>query len=235
MTTPTLWPRTTLSPRAVTARIMGATASGGRTLTGKEQITAHDAGFWGVQLADIPVASQLQKTLWRTMSALMRGRRGVIDVPFYNTDTAPIAPPPIGGIHFSDGALFSDGAAFSQGGGIAAVLHAGAALGVVQLVLAVNGDGEIQASDLFSVRGRSGYARGYEITSIISAIVSGADVLYTVKVRPPLREAMAAGAEAEFAQPLLTCRLLTDTEMQSAPDDYAGRALGRINFVEAIY
>lgn len=221
------WPRRLLAPRKVTAEPVYATSSGGRSLTAVEQIVATDAGYWSIVLDEIPVAGAVRKKVWRAMSVLLEGRMNTCAVPIYDYE----APWPSGGtyadlpgIPFSDGALFSDDTGFAQPA-ITATVQSAVALGAVTVPINLTNGGPLEVPNHFSVENRL-----YRIKSITSVV----GTLTTVKVWPPVRVAMTAGQTAEFDDPRQLCRLATDGEMMSAPDDYAGRTLARVNFVEAL-
>lgn len=221
------WPRRLLSPRKVTAEPVYATSSGGRSLTAVEQIVATDAGYWSIVLDEIPVAGPDRKKVWRAMSVLLEGRLNTCAVPIYDYE----APWPTGsafgdytGIPFSDGALFSDDGGFQQPV-ITATVQSAVSLGAVTVAINVVSGGVLSIGDHFSVANQLYRIKG--ITSVAGAVT-------TVTVWPPVRVAMTAGQVAEFDDPRQLCRLATDGEMMSGADDYAGRTLARVNFVEAL-
>lgn len=221
------WPRRLLAPRKVTAEPVYATASGGRSLTAVEQIVATDAGYWSIVLDEIPVAGAVRKKVWRAMSVLLEGRMNTCAVPIYDYE----APWPVGadygdytGIPFSDSALFSDDGGFQQPV-ITATIQSAVSLGAVTVPITVVSGAALEVPNHFSVANQL-----YRIKSITSVV----GTLTTVKVWPPVRVAMTAGADAEFDDPRQLCRLATDGEMMSGADDYAGRTLARVNFVEAL-
>ena len=221
------WPRRLLAPRKVLPEPVYATESGGRSITAAEQIISSDAGYWQIVLDEIPLASPDQKRVWRAISVKLEGRLNTIAVPIYDQDIAPyptIAAGPDSNIPFSDASLFSDATGFGQDI-ITATINAAVALNAVSVPINVTQGGDLEIGMHFSVLNR--LYRIKEITSTIGTVT-------TVKVWPNVREAMLSGAEANFDDPRCLCRLATDGEMQSGIDDYAGRTLARVNFVEAL-
>lgn len=220
------WPRRLLAPRKVTPEPVYATSSGGRSITAVEQIVATDAGYWSIVLDEIPVASPAQKKVWRAMSVLLEGRLNTCAVPIYDDQ----APWPTGlefedftGIPFSDGVLFSDDGGFQQPV-ISATVQSAVSLGAITVAINVVSGGALSIGDHFSVDNEL-----YRIKGLVSVV----GTVTTVKVWPPVTVAMTAGQVAEFDDPRQMCRLASDGEMMSAPDDYAGRTLARVNFVQA--
>lgn len=220
------WPRRLLAPRKVTPEPVYATGSGGRSITAVEQIVTTDAGYWQIVLDEIPLASTAQKKAWRAISVLLEGRYGTIAVPIYDYGAPwPTADQSeITGIPFSDQSLFSDESGFSQPQ-ISATVNAAVALGAVTVAINLVYGDVLEVGQHFSVANQLYRIKG--ITSVVGAVT-------TLTVWPPVRVAMTAGSAAEFDDPRQMCRLATDGEMMTGIDDYAGRTLARVTFVEAL-
>lgn len=224
-----VWPYHILAPRTVTPEPAYATMGGGRSLTAVEQVVASDAGYWAISYDGVPIASGLHKKAWRAISARAEGRLNPILVPTYDTDTnpwplvngAPFTAYPDGVPH-SDDTLFSDDTGYAQPV-IVATVDADVALGANSMVIDLVQGSALEPGQHYSV--------GVRLFRI-KRITAVAGSLYTVTVWPPTREAITAGAIAEFDRPICKCRLATDGEMQSGKDDYAGRTLATVNFVE---
>src|SRR3954464_10460798 len=124
-------------------------------MTGKEVVVAPDAGYWKVRFTDIPLASTLAKRAWKTISGQARGRRNIIDVPIYDTDTAPwpiVDGAPVyaySDIPHSDTSLFSDGTGYSQPA-IDAHLYADFLQGDMELTMALVSGSELEDGMHFS-------------------------------------------------------------------------------------
>lgn len=223
------WPYDILPPRRVTVEPVYATMGGGRSLTAIEQIIASDAGFWSISYEDIPLVSGSQKKMWRALSAWLEGRLNPIFVATYDTDTNPwplvngLPYTPNGhGLPHSDETLFSDTTGYDQPI-IAATVNGNVSLGATSMVINLSYGEPLEPGQHFSVDDR--LFRIKRITATVGA-------LYTVTVWPPARQAITAGETAEFDRPRCKARLATDTEMLSGKDDYAGRTLASVNFVE---
>lgn len=229
-----IWPRNILPPRTVMIELANATMGGGRTLTAVDQFVKTDAGWWKLTLGDIPFASSQQKLQWRAVAAQLGGRVGKIAVPIYDPNTPwPTINGKVvksyGSIPHSDGTFFSDGTGYSQDVIIAEVI-VDAAMGDISLTMDVLVGGALQPGMSFDVAYRL-----YRIKSIQTITPNGGgSVTYQLKVTPPLREDIPAGSFANFDDPMLGCRLNTDGEMESGVDDYAGRTLAKIDFVEVL-
>ncbi len=170
-----------------------------------------------------------QKGLAGDLGACRGEAEPPILVPTYDTDTnpwplangAPFTAYPDGVPH-SDDTLFSDDTGYAQPV-IVATVDADVALGANSMVIDLVQGSALEPGQHYSV--------GVRLFRI-KRITAVAGSLYTVTVWPPTREAITAGAIAEFDRPICKCRLATDGEMQSGKDDYAGRTLATVNFVE---
>ncbi len=233
------YPGGMLPPRSVMADIVPATTGGGRGITAVEQVISYDAGYWQIDLNEIPVASRGQKLAWRGLSANCDGRLGVIDVPTYPISVAPYAldadGKPItylGGL-FTDRTVFSDGTPFSDGLIVSTMVN-DADMGDTQVTIFI----EASAQDLvagmdFSAQGAT-RQRLYRVKTVGAKTPVTGGYHYVLTITPPLREDIDAGAVLNWGNPICSCRLLDDTQMRSAVDDYAGRGLGKIVWVEAV-
>lgn len=231
------YPKTVLPPRKVIPDIVPGTMDGGRGTPAAEQFSALDLGYWMIDLQEIPLASGPQKLAWRALSLNLQGRLGYADIPTYEDDVAPW--PEFDGVPvtpdmatFSDGTIFSDGTWFDDAT-IIGRISVSAAAGGTQVVIDMSAspwptqplDGGMD----FSVKGAT-LTRLYRISTVVAVV---GDV-FTVNVEPPLREAIRAGANANFEDPRCTCRLVDDQQMLSGIDDYAGRTLASLSFEEVI-
>lgn len=246
-----LWPYETLPPRIVTPELVPATTGGGRSITAVEQIVSYDAGYWGIDLSEIPVVSRAQKIAWRGVSATLNGRLGTCLVPVYDAGPQDTIPWPIVNGQFykkKPGEILADGS-FTNDGSITAALNADADMGAVSISLLMSAGSQLSAGMHLSLGVRlyriksvdsqiGGFITsddgGFVITDDSGHPLGSANVTYGLTIWPPIRETMLNGTPINFAAPVCICRLKTDLEMRSAGDDYAGRALGKVSFEEAI-
>ena len=226
------WPREALSPRKVTCQPVPGTIGGGVSITGLEQVIASDAGYWRIVLDEIPIAGVQRKRLWNAMAVRLQGRLNLCDVPIYD-DAAPW--PVVGGIPVeayytphSDGSTLSDGGEYETDS-IVATSVGGAVAGSSSIVINMAAGSALGAGISFSWQGAV-KNRLYRIMDITSLL----ETQFTCSIWPPVRETILNGDALNFNNPVLTCRLATDTEIDSGSDDYAGRTLAMVTFLEAL-
>lgn len=197
------WPRTLLAPRKVTAEPVYASLAGGLQSVSVELPLDVGAGYWRITYEEIPLASEPQKRAWRAISAQCDGRLNNLAVPIYSDDV----PWPGGVI----------------GAPVLVTLAADIAAGQTDISLTLTSCGPLFSGMQFSIAEVL-----YRIDEVTE--VSGSTV---VSVWPPVRLPESAGTSVEFVDPRSTVRLETDKEMRTGVDDYAGRTLAKVNFVEA--
>ena len=213
-----VWPAL-LTPRSIKFTIDARSRSGGVSVVGTEQIVASSGGVWRATLGAIPVMTREKRNLWRAIEAQAQGRVNEFLVPVFSIDQ-----------HFSaDGITHSDDSYFSDDGGyeqstIVATFAESAALRATQITLTVP-SGDIEPGQYFSV----GEGRLYRVASLVES--DGDD--RTISIWPPLREAVAAEAEADFASPKCRMRLASDDAM-AAEFDLGRFATPTVDFIEAL-
>ena len=213
-----VWPAL-LTPRSIRFTIDARSRSGGVSLVGTEQIVASSGGVWRATLGAIPVMTRTKRHAWRALEGQIQGRVNEVLVPVFSIDQ----PVMIGGIPHSDDTLFSDESGYSQGE-VTATFAAAAALRATQITLTVLG-GTVQPGQYFSV----GQGRLHVISYLVDT--DGDDI--TVKIWPPLREAVLEDADANFASPKCRMRLTTDDAM-AAEFDLGRFASPSVEFIEAL-
>lgn len=204
MTATVVWPDTLLAPRSVTAEPQYATLDGGRGVTAVEEIGDSGGGYWKIIFSEIPVVSRQQKRQWRLIAALLEGRLGTCSVPVY--------------IEGQDG--------------ITATARSAPAVGTSVMTLRVTA-GVLSAGQEFTMVGPTGNPRLHRIVGINSITPGSGHTDYGLQIFPSARFVPTIGQTCDFTDPRCLCNLLTDDEMGSAADDYAGRGLGKITWVEA--
>jgi hypothetical protein len=214
-----VWPAL-LTPRSIEFMFDSRSRSSGPTLTGVEQVVGSSGGLWRARLVSIPVVSAEKRKTWRAIEAQSQGRAGVFLVPVFNIDNPGLV---IGGITHSDGSTFSDDTGYSQSEVIADFASA-AALRATEITLTVLG-GTIQPGHYFTV----GEGRLHVIGSLVEQ--DGDD--FTVNIWPPLREAAAEAAPAEFCNPTCRMRLASDDGMR-AEFEFGRHTFPTVDFIEAL-
>lgn len=164
-----------------------------------------DAGRWRAAIEFPPMKSNTKARLWRAMLAYMQGRANAILIGPYDTSNVPgvlagtADPNPV---YHSDGSGFSDGSAYYQAMTPAEVVGA-VASGATSMTIDMLAGHDIEPGHYFSVIDR---------LYIIRAAEEDADTSdrWIVNVWPPVREAIAAGAIADFDRPLCRMRMEND-------------------------
>jgi hypothetical protein len=220
-----VFPTCLFAPNEVHADLERRTISGGVALNGDEDLIATDGGgrvfveFGDPYLDDVQAAKA-----WRALDAYLDGGAVPIIVPFCDLRHQPTNGP-VNTTH-SDGTTFSDESEYSQGDAYGEVA-ANAALRATTLHL----ENLVLPEDLLggewlSIDHTTMRWRAYRIMEITAYDADAGTA--TVKVRPPLREAVTAGAAVDFANP--RCVMRVEGGMPSPTT--LGFASGAARFVE---
>lgn len=204
MTADTTWPDDVLPPRSVMPEVASASESTDRQLTAIEDLVDSGADYWHIILDQIPVASPAQKLAWRKMAAQLGGRLGTCSVPVF--------PP--------------------GQGDFAATVRDAVAEDATALIIRVTDASVMLPGMLWSVVDADGNDRLYKLIEVEILSTVGATIDYSCEIWPPTRSAIAPAEPANFLAPRCICRLEDDQDVFSAADDYAGRTLAKISWVE---
>jgi hypothetical protein len=190
-------------------------AKGPASFSGRKQNVASDAGYWVGSMADFPVVSTDQILEWRGIIAdLQGGLEDIIISPFDHL-RAPVhsgLPPVITGIPHSDGSFFSDGAGYSQSS-IKVSAASNLSFRSTSAVLGIEAAGPLKRGMYFSVYDGMRPSM-YIITKPPEINGSTANISFL----PPLRTAVASGAEVDFADPKLVMNLASADSGELALD-----------------
>lgn len=197
-----------LAPKAPDWWLTGAAASSGRTQEGTSQTTNSSGGpRWMLQLSGVWVRERAQVKAWRALEGLLdNGVTGII-VPFCDARHGPYAH--TGGIPHSDGTLFYDDTGYASGAGQATFDQA-AILRATTVFLDMNG-ATLEGGEHFTP---AGYAAGGPRMHRIVRVKGVVGTVYQCEIRPPLRHAVADGADADFANPRNLMKLASSDEMR---------------------
>ncbi len=215
--------------------IRGAAQSGPASLIGRPTIASLDGGgWWEATLSSIPAVTADTIGYLQTVQSLADSGAAEFVVPCSAKKTAPWPLDANGNpiiaydqIPFDDESLFDDGSGFYQSV-IDYKVAAAAELRATTLVLTQNYGSDLRAIEFFSIDHLRAGRRLYRITS---AAKSGSD--FTCSIRPPLREAVAAGTEVDFDTPSCTMQM-SGTNGLDLDVSRLGRAnLSSAKFVEA--
>lgn len=199
-----VFPTCLFAPDDQQADLDRRTVSGGEALNGDEDLIATDGGgrvFYEIGnpfLDDVPAA-----LAWRALDAYQDGGVRAIIVPFCDARHQPTNGP-VPTTH-SDDTTFSDESEYSQGDA-SAEIGADAALRATTLLLSEL----VLARDLLggewlSIDHPTMRWRAYRIAEIVDMDTEAGTA--TVKIRPPLREAVTAGELVDFSNPRCVMRI----------------------------
>lgn len=217
-----LWPIKTLRARDVSFDIAPRSLAGPPSVSGFTQVVSSDAGIWKATLGGIIIRSREHVLTWRAIDTLLEGRLNPILVPFCRA----YQPVPDGAVEAGlyDDVPHSDESYHSDDTGyVSAVIDVvaveAAAARSVSMAITITRAGDIQPGQHFSVGERAYRIRSYDEST------------GTITFRPPLREAVTAGAALEFDNPVCRMRLATDNEMNL---ELRGRRISdpTVNFIE---
>lgn len=202
------WPAAILRPTSVTFWLDMQSSSGGRAVTGTERIIQRDP-FWKAKLT-IPVVGSAKITMARALFARLDGRATPLIMPVYDCGRGPGAGAATGYRYanavspHSDSTGFSDGTFYAETRIVASASSAAAVRAVTLPVNMTLGDPRrIVAGQYLSIANRLHIIREIAVTGAATA---------TLTIRPPLREAVAAGQRIEFDRPCGTFRLSSDDQ-----------------------
>lgn len=226
-----------LPPGRMTApRVVGGVIKGGRSQSGPGRvIDVSGGGFVTVKYANISINHQRiasARYFQKLTARLSQGRMSIL-VPLLTDPTAPFVPGEKYdqgfSMPFSDGSLFSDGSGFGQSQ-IVATLYAASALNAGTIQIAMQRGGELFGGEWFEIAHPTKSSRAYTISEIDDAVKVGATTVYTVAIRPTLREVVDAGTFLRFERP--RCIMQVEGEM-SMEITRPWNSRPEITFVEA--
>lgn len=211
--------------------IVGNTATAGQTAASSVDIRSDGGGLWSASLNNIQFWDQTDTLLWRAVRQLCNGGVNPIIVPRNDAIFAPFPPGPrtYGTIHFGDTALFDDGSGFRQPV-IDVTCYGGAPLRATAMTLSLNNCAALQGGEAFSILHPTFNWRLYEIASVTPIDATHVSVTFN----PPLREAIPAGTQLEFDQPLCTMKLVNAAAMDLNVTTWPF-SLATVKFIESKY
>lgn len=199
-----VFPTCLFSPDDFQADIERRTISGGEALSGDEDIIATDGG--GRVFVEIgnPYLDEHDVALaWRALDAYLDGGARAIVIPFCDGRHQPYADPT--SVPHSDDTTFSDETEYVQGnahGTIAANAALRATIiDIEDLVL----PRALLGGEWLSINHPTMRWRAYRIMEIVEQDSEAGTA--RIAIRPPLREAVTAGEDVDFAKPRCTMRV----------------------------
>lgn len=212
--TTVMWPLN-MKPGEVMFHPNQVSRSGGRSVSGQEQVVVSSAGFWRAKLIFNTLQRERQAKrsnlhmTWRAMLAILEGRSNrVLIGPYDDANT----PDKLSGISyaaltsFSDGTTFSDGSEFSQFGTPAEV-GAAVSRGAMTLTANMIGSHVPQPGQYFGT-----YDRLYLIkrATLLPYNSPPSHPQYNLLFWPPLRADLPIGYTLNFDTPVCDMRFATD-------------------------
>jgi hypothetical protein len=213
-----------LPPRGMEIDTPGSSIDPPRALSGLATgIDFAGGGLWTVTYRGIGIFSRQSHRHFNRLRMHLTGGVQAIVIPLVTDYIAPTitddGPIWIEGITHSDGSLHSDGAGYREAT-IKARLNNGAALNASTVRIKVDTGGELIGGEIFSLYHPIRGYRCYQIGEIDDVVPNGGEPIYTVEIKPPLREASTTSDSMRFVRPLLTVRLAPGAKMPWAPSDW---------------
>lgn len=196
------WPPL-LAPLSVAVDVLNRSVAGTPSLSGLSQHVVSSAGVWAITYTGVGLTGPARIKTWRAIQALAEGRVNRIVVPI--RERSYLKPATRSHAPHEDDAPHDDGADYA--GDVDAVVAADAPRGATTLRIATAVAALVDAGQHCSVRDRL-----YRIKTVDDVTAGVA----TVRVWPPLREAVTAGAVVALVSPTCTVRLASDGEMDHA-------------------
>jgi hypothetical protein len=210
------WPIATLRPRNITRHIAARTTAGTTAASGFTQRVATPAQAWVIKYDGILLATKAQILAWGALAAALDGGANPILVPLVEGDRI-VRPTP-----FDDGTEFGDGTSFDDLGGASGTISGGASAGDTEIDVAMPAGVTIEPGEHFTI--------GERLYRVVVVVGEVADV-WTLNIRPPIREDASGGTVVSWGTLWVKCRLASDDQMMM-PLDPAGMGVGTVAFVE---
>lgn len=237
-----VFPRALLREQSHSWNLVGTVMAPGQNAQSVSSVVRSDGGgFWSCVMTDVSLSGinganlksreriKVSTLLWRAVRQICDGGVNSIVVP---RNDALFRPYPAGASAFgtiphSDGSLFSDGSGYYQP--VISVTTIGpAALRSTSLVLSIVHCGQLLGGESFSIQHPTKGWRLYEIGTVDMVDDDRAIVTFM----PPLREAVADGADVEFDRPCCTMRLAKPSSMDLTIVPWTFNR-GTVDFIEA--
>lgn len=206
------------NPSSIKAQLVGRTIDGGESLSGEtDTIRTDGGGYWIVTMSGIALHDADTIRAWRAWEAMLEDGVTRVLVPVPDLDMAPrpmaggvLASP--SGLHAgSDDAYFPEAVAFATPL-IVATVDASAALRATTLTITIARGSRLKGGEQFAITHPTKGRRMYRVRQVLSR--SGQQAV--VSTIPPQREAVTAGASADFDFPSFVATLVPGTDI--SPD-----------------
>lgn len=174
----------------------GMTTSGGRSLSGFEDVIRTDGGgFLTAEYSNGETWERQDTLAWRAITDAMDGGAVAVVVHFCDRLHQPVLD--AASVPHSDQTPFSDDSLY-RGAGASGSVTASAGLRATALRMSFSGQREIIGGEWFTIVHSTWGERAYRVIAIEGD---------TIQFRPPLREAVEVGAPLDFDDPRCRMRL----------------------------
>lgn len=192
-------------------RLGGSIRGGGESVFGESQTRRSDGG--GRWFADLNNVQAMATADIQTLEALLLDWNNGNDKVVVHRVSEPLI---VGGsslVPFSDGTTFSDGTLLVSGE-VNAEFEADAAYRATTISVRVWGARAFMGAEPFTVVHPTMEDRLYGTARVLSSVADGEATVYSLRISPPLREAVTAGDQIDFNRPRCTMRVdMTDPDM----------------------
>lgn len=225
-----------LPPRGMEIDTPGSAIEAPRSLSGiASAIDFSGGGLWTVTYRGIGIFSRESHRHFNRLRMHLTGGVQAIVIPLVTDYIAPTitdgGPIWIEGITHSDGSLHSDGAGYREAT-IKARLNRSEAVNASTARIRMTEGGELIGGEIFSLNHPVRGYRCYQVGEIDGVVNDAGTKVYTVEIKPPLREASTTTDSLRFVRPLLTVRLAPGAKMPWIADDW-WQAEPDVAFIEA--
>lgn len=220
-----VFPTCLFAPNEFQADLERRTISGGESLSGDEDLIATDGGgrvF--VEIGDPYLDDPEAALAWRALDAYLDGGARAIIVPFCDGRHQPYAADIT--VPHSDDTTFSDETEYLQSGATGRIAQDAALRATTLHLDNLDLPRDLLGGEWLSIDHPTMRWRAYRIAEILEYDAENGTA--TVSIRPPLRDAVAAGENVDFANPRCTMRV--DGGLPSPTS--LGYASGSARFVE---
>lgn len=175
-------------PETEVWRLVGVAISGGISVGGSSTLTRTDGGgLWACEMTGIELFTAAQLLAASALDMQLEAGASSIVVPCFGF---PLRPVPAG-VDWAPTITLADPAA----------------LRATTLAVQIDVGAPLEAGHPFSITGETHGKRLHKVHSVDAAEVVDGVYTQTIRIRPPLREAAAAGAVLDFTDPGCVMRL----------------------------
>lgn len=206
-----VFPTRLFKPQSLKPSLVGAALDGGRSLAGDNQFADFGAGgYWQVEFGEQALWSRAKVLAWRALAAAADSGATDILVPLADRRHQPLENPLVTPDPFGL-TTWDDGLTPWAPDQVTAEVTADAALGDTQLECTFTAPRALLGGEHFSVKHATWDWRLHRISRLVSGGLGTGDAT-VIDVRPPLREAIVAGALLNFDSPRCLMRADGDIE-----------------------